>query len=140
MLAVADAAIEFEGRIVAMVDFEMNGVDSHFVSLPFNKSHGLAAKSAAAMLRNDIQFVDEGVVSAEFEAEADSQDDVADERVALIKEPDAAESGKRQELMKGGTRGRLVERDNFRILLRKSAYHGEQYGFVAGDGFAKLER
>src|SRR5690348_6733385 len=95
VIFVASAAIKFQRGIVAAVDFEMNGVNAHFASFLFDENHGLAAKTAAAMSRNDIEFIDESVVATKFETEADGQDDVADELGGVVKQPDAAEGGKR---------------------------------------------
>ena len=79
MVDVASAAIEFEGGIVAAIDFKMDGIDPHFAGFLLGESHGLAAKPAASVSRNDVQFVDESVVAAKFEAKANREDDVADD-------------------------------------------------------------
>src|SRR5215472_4211509 len=108
----------------------MDGVDAHFERFLCDIFHSLAAIAAAAVSRKDIQFVDKGVVAAEFEAEANRQEDVANGVGATVKKPDATEIGNRQELMKGGPRGRLVERDNFRVLLRQGAHHWNEHFFI----------
>jgi hypothetical protein len=80
MIFKTGAPVEFECGIVAVVDFEMYGVDAHFASLLFDEDYRLAAITASAVRGINVELVDEGVVAMEFEAEADGQDDIADER------------------------------------------------------------
>ena len=94
MIDVARATIEFEGGMVAMVYFEVDGIDAHFAGFFFDEGHGLTAIATAAMSGGDEQLVNERVVATEFEAEPDGQDDVANERGAFVQEPDAAKRGK----------------------------------------------
>src|SRR5260370_25616570 len=117
----------------------MNGVDTHFSGLLFDDSESLAAKAAAAMIGSDVQFVDEGIVAMKFEAEADGQDDIANERRAGVEEPGTAKSRKRQKLAERRTSGRLVKYDGAGLVFGKAAHHGHKSRFVLQRRFTKLQ-
>ncbi len=139
MIPVAGAAVEFQRRIIAAVNFEMNGVDAHFERFLFDESNGLAAKAAAAMIRSNVQFVDKGIVAVELEAEAYGQDDIADDRRAVVEEPYATEGIQRQELTKGRANSGFVKLDSIGFMFVESAHHWHKSGFVLQRRFTKLQ-
>jgi hypothetical protein len=95
VLLVSRAAIEFKRRIVSPVHFEMDGIHAYLACLFFDERNGLAAITAAAMGRIDVQFVNERIMAVELEAEAHGQHNVADRDDFFAKEPDSTECGKR---------------------------------------------
>src|SRR5439155_24180914 len=56
VILVSGAPIEFQRRGVAVVDFQMKGVDAHFARFPLDRLHRLAAKSAAPARGVNVQF------------------------------------------------------------------------------------
>jgi hypothetical protein len=132
---VSRTPIEFKRRIIPLVDFEMDGIRAQLARFFLQELNCLAAKPTPAVGGVDVQFVDKGIVAVEFEAEADGEYDIANDRVPLAEKRDATERGKRQKLPKGGAGRRLIKFDFTRFLLCQMAHHAKKLRFVLKSGF-----
>src|ERR1700752_1936234 len=92
MVLVARASVKLEGRIIARVHFEMEGLDTQFARALFDELHGTAANSLPPVLWFNIQFVDEGIQPMIFEAETQSEHDIARGSRSIQKYPGFAKS------------------------------------------------
>ena len=72
VIVVASSAIEFCGGVVALIDLEMEGIHTQLPSALLDELHGAPANSLPAILRLDIQLIDEGIAPVIFETIAES--------------------------------------------------------------------
>src|SRR5271155_280111 len=90
VILVTYAAIKLRSRIVALIDFEMDGVHSQFANALFDKLHGAPANSLPPILRLDVQLIDERIASVIFEAIAERQNNVAYGSFSIQENPGTA--------------------------------------------------
>lgn len=78
MILVSCAPVEFECRIVSVVQFQVYSIHAHFKRPFLEKFHRLPAKSSAPVGSVNIQFVDECIVAMKFKTETNGEDDISD--------------------------------------------------------------
>ena len=130
MILISRSPVEFKRGIVLAVNFKMDGIYAHLACFLFDKSNRLPAKSAAAVGGVNIQFVDEGIVTVEFETETHRQDDVSSRLLIFAEKPHAPKCRQGQKFPEGSACRGLVKFDDSRLLLGKNAHHAEELRFV----------
>jgi len=108
---------------------EVQRIHAHLAAVVFGDLEGLRAQPAPAVARSDKELVDEGLPPAVLEAEAQRHGDIADDRVAVARHPEAAEVWILDERERSGAGLRFHER--IAVLLVIAAHHREDRVDVA---------
>jgi hypothetical protein len=85
--------VEPLGVGLAAFDFQMEGADAQLAAGFFQYDERPGSQAAAPVVGSDVQLVQDGVPSSEFEAEAQGQDEVAHDLFPSLENPEPAEAG-----------------------------------------------
>src|SRR5467141_1750323 len=140
MLLVARAPIEFKCGIISPVDFEMDGVHAHFARSFFGKGKSPTAITAPPISDINVQFVDECIVSMEFEAEPHRQHNITHGFATFREQPHSSEFRERQKLPEGCAQCGSIKFDECRLLPVKKAHHTKKFCLVLESVASRIVR
>lgn len=98
----AEAIVECLSLEVVAFDFEVECFDVELAASGFEEVEGLSADALVAIAWPQVEFIDEGIASAVFEAVAQRENDIADSEVLTLDEIDEAVSGILENAGEGG--------------------------------------
>src|SRR5580658_6548711 len=130
VIVITCAAIKLCGRVVALIDFKMDGVYSQLAGTLFNKFHGPSPYSLPPVFRLDVQLINEGIASVKFETVAERQNNVANRSLCFKENPSLSQFRTYKKLPQHLLNYRFIEIIGARLLLGQIAHHAQQYLFV----------